>query len=136
MKEKIHFLYLLSLLTVLTLIVNTCTSIKSVPVESVKLDSVRIVDYKRDSVFVKDSVFVREKGDTVFLDRWRTVYRETTRVDTALVVRTDTIQKVVNVPRTLSKIEMLKMNIGTGVLWAAGIIGAVALFILFRKFLK
>lgn len=46
---------------------------------------------KSDSVLVRDSVFIREKSDTVFYTKYRTVYKERLRVDT--VVRCDTIYR-------------------------------------------
>jgi hypothetical protein len=60
-----------------------------------------------DSVFVHDSVYVREAGDTVFLSRWRTCWRERTVHDTVVERLTDTIrmtetlevEKTVEVPK-------------------------------------
>ena len=42
-----------------------------------------------DSIVLRDSIFIREKSDTVFYTKYRTVYREMLRVDT--IVRCDTI---------------------------------------------
>ena len=42
-----------------------------------------------DSVVLRDSVFIREKSDTVFYTKYRTVYKELLRVDT--IVRCDTL---------------------------------------------
>ena len=42
-----------------------------------------------DSVIVRDSVFVKEKSDTVFYTKYRTLYKERLRVDT--IVRCDTV---------------------------------------------
>jgi hypothetical protein len=47
--------------------------------------------FKSDSVLVRDSVLIREKSDTVFYTKYRTVYKERLRVDT--VVRCDTIYR-------------------------------------------
>lgn len=60
-----------------------------------------------DSVFVHDSVYVREAGDTVFLTRWRTCWRERTVHDTVVERLTDTVritdtvevEKTVEVPK-------------------------------------
>lgn len=49
----------------------------------------------RDSVFLCDSVLVRERADTVFLTRTRTLYRERVRTDT--LWRSDTVVCVKNV---------------------------------------
>ena len=52
----------------------SCKTIKYVPVESVKTEyRDKIV---RDSIFRYDSIIIREKGDTVFLERYRYLFRD------------------------------------------------------------
>ena len=112
----------------------SCTRVQYVPVESVKTDSVRVDDVQRDSIYVQDSVIVREKADTIYVTRWRTEYREALRVDTFEIIRTDSIQNIVEVERKLTWLEQTQMDIGRGVMWAIPII--IALWLLYRKFLK
>lgn len=112
----------------------SCARVQYVPVENVKTDSVRVIDIQRDSIFIQDSVIVREKADTIFVTRWRTEYREALRVDTVQIVRTDSIQNIVEVERKLTKLQQTQMDIGRGVMWAVPII--IALWLLYRKFLK
>ena len=47
----------------------------------------------RDSIFMCDSIFVRERADTVFLTRYRTLYREKVRRDTIAVCDTIYVEK-------------------------------------------
>lgn len=124
------------LLAVTAIALCSCAPTRYVPVETVKVDSVRVVEVMRDSVFVKDSVFVREKNDTVFLTKWHTVYREVLRVDTFQVLRVDSINTVVEVEKKLTKIQQLKMDVGAGVLYAVPILIVVGLYILYRKLKK
>lgn len=49
--------------------------------------------HTRDSIFLHDSVRVRESADTVFVTRIRTLYRDRLRTDTLLMC--DTVTKVV-----------------------------------------
>lgn len=46
----------------------------------------------RDSIYLHDSVFVRIRADTVYLERWHTRWRdrETVRTDTVRVLSTTT----------------------------------------------
>ncbi len=122
------------LLAVALMAMCSCSTVKYVPVENVRIDSVRVTDIMHDSIHVRDSVLIHEKADTVFVTRWRTEYREALRVDTVHVVRTDSVQKVVAVPRELTRAQRLKMDVGGGVLWAIPIM--LALYVLYRKFLK
>ena len=51
---------------------------------------------RRDSIYLHDSIFVRIRADTVWLEKWHTRWRdrETIRTDTITneVIRTETVQ--------------------------------------------
>lgn len=117
-------------------LVCSCSTVKYIPVETLKMDSVRVVDIQRDSVYIADTTIIREKADTVYITRWRTEYKEALRVDTVQVVRTDSIQTIVEVEKKLTKVQQLKMDVGAGVLYAVPILIAVGLFVLYRKLKK
>lgn len=124
----------LFLLFVLTFFVNACTTTKYVPVESVHVDSVYIARVERDSIYERDSVFVAVKADTVFVSKVQYRYRDRIVRDTLSVVQRDTITRVIEVEKRLSRSERLKMDVGGGVLWALPII--IALYILYRRLKK
>ena len=75
--------------TMLTLC--SCTRTIYVPQVSVERDSIYLHTHTRDSIWIHDSVTIKEKGDTVWLTRWRTEYRDRILIDTAYIERTDTI---------------------------------------------
>lgn len=107
-----------------------------VPVETVKTEVVKELEVQRDSIYVLDSVFVRQANDTVFLTKWRAEYKEALRVDTFNIVKIDSINTIVEVEKKLTKWQNTKMSIGTGVLYAVPILIAVGLFVLYRKLKK
>ena len=107
-----------------------------VPVETVRTEIERVVDIQRDSIYVMDSVFVREAHDTVYITRWRTEYREALRIDTLNIELIDTLYRIVEVEKKLTKIQQTKMDVGTGVLYAVPILIAIGLYILYRKLKK
>lgn len=90
---------------------------------------------KRDSVkfYDRDSIFVREKGDTIYkyVEKWK--YRDRVRVDTILQVRVDSVAveriKEVKIEKPLSWWQSFKI----GAFW--WLCGAVVLLLLwtFRK---
>lgn len=71
---------------------------------------------KVDRVIVRDSIYIRERGDTIFYERWH-VSRETLH-DTIRVCQIDTIrvpvfvEKEVEVERELTTFETIKMKVG------------------------
>ena len=107
-----------------------------VPVETVRVETERVVDIQRDSIYVLDSVFVREAHDTVYITKWRTEFKEALRVDTFNIVKIDSINTIVEVEKKLTKWQQTKMDVGAGVLYAVPILIAVGLFILYRKLKK
>ena len=81
-----------------------------VPIESVRYDSVMIEKLMRDSVFVRDSVYLKEKGDTVFKYKDRFVYVYKNRVDTFFAEKIREIEVPVPVERKLTWWEVVKME--------------------------
>ena len=80
------------------------------PVESVRQDTVYVNRLQRDSVYVADSVFVREKGDTVQIVRTRYIDRFRNRTDTLRMVSNDTIRVPYPVERELTKWQEFRLK--------------------------
>lgn len=99
---------------ILFIIVVLCSSCRTqyIPVESI----VTRTEYKdrvqRDSVHVHDSIYIREKDDTVFIDRWHTEYKDRLLRDTTCINKTDSIQIPYPVERKLSRWESFKLQVG------------------------
>lgn len=123
------------LLALLLILVCSCRT-QYVPVETVKTETERVVDIKRDSIYVLDSVFVREAHDTIYITKWRTEYKEALRIDTLNIERIDTLNTIVEVEKKLTKWQQTKMDVGAGVMYAVPILIAVGLFVLYRKLKK
>lgn len=105
-----------------------------VPVETVRTEVVKELEIQRDSIYVLDSVFVRSKADTVFVERWRVEYKEALRVDTLHIVERDSTNNVVEIDRPLTKWQQVKMDVGLGTMIALPLL--VALYILYRRLKK
>lgn len=105
-----------------------------VPVETVSTEVVKELEIQRDSIYVLDSVFVRSKADTVFVERWRVEYKEALRVDTLHIVERDSTNNVVEIERPLTKWQQVKMDVGLGTMIALPLL--VALYILYRRLKK
>lgn len=114
----------------------SCARVQYVPVESIKTDSVRVVDVQRDSIYVQDSVIVREKADTIFVTRWRTEYRDRVVRDTVFESRVDSVQNVVEVERDFTPWESICFSLGRVMLTIGAFILVYKLYILFRKLRK
>ena len=103
-----------------------------VPVESVRYDSLMIEKLIRDSVFVRDSVYVQEKGDTIYKYKDKYVYVYKNRVDTFFAEKIREKEVPVPVERKLTWWERVKLEYAE---WVFGMIVAIALVYALRQWL-
>lgn len=103
-------LWLLLLLAVLSL--ASCKQVQYVPVETVRLDSIYLTQIQRDSIYKYDSIYVRDKGDTVFVDRYKYMFVDKLKRDTMYLSRIDTIRIPYPVEKKLSRWEQLRLDVG------------------------
>ena len=68
-----------------------CKSIEYVPVVEHKTDTTYITKNHRDSIYVHDSTYIHERGDTVWIERWHTRWRDVYQIDTIYQGTHDTI---------------------------------------------
>ena len=99
------------LLSVCLMIVS-CRSVKYVPVETVKTDSVYVNKVQRDSIRLQDSIFVFVKGDTVRIEKYKYLYRDRVVVDTVYKVQCDTIRVPYPVEKPLTRWQRWKLDLG------------------------
>lgn len=109
---RMFSIIILGMIVAVILSMCSCTRTMYVPVTSVQHDSIYLHTHSRDSIVVRDSVTIREKGDTIWLTRWRIEYRDRIRIDTAYIERRDSFAVPYPVERKLSRKEMLYMSAG------------------------
>lgn len=132
-EERLHLLIKRAVVHVLTLIVGmvimlamcalfgSCTITKYVQVPEYHTDTLRQVTVRHDSVMVRDSIHVSEKGDTVRIERWHTQYRDRWHTDTLYQSKRDSIPYPVEVtkevPSELTWWQQTRLHVGGIVLW-------------------
>lgn len=81
----------LSLLSLVLLLLYSCTNTHYIPVETTVIDTLRITKIQRDSVYCRDSIFVDKyrNGDTVY------IVKTNTRIMYKNVYHNDTIYRSV-----------------------------------------
>lgn len=96
---------------------------------------------QRDSIFVKDSIYMWMQGDTIYKEKISVIYKDRWRdrylCDT--VIKTDSVRVPYPVERQLTKWESFKQQLGTYTVIAAmiGILAVIImLFMAIRKWIK
>lgn len=107
----------------------SCRSIEYVPVETVRTKTEYRDHWLRDSIHVRDSVFMFAKGDTIYRERFHAVYKDRLVKDTTYINKTDTIRIPYPVDRQLSRWESIKMELGG---WGFGVLIMVIVIIISR----
>lgn len=104
------------LLLLIVIIVSSCRSFEYIPTETIKSDSTYHAVKHRDSIYIKDSIYidVQRAQDTVYRyeTKWRTIYKDVFRVDTFYVTERDSIPYMVEVEKKLNRWEQVKQTIG------------------------
>lgn len=91
-----------------------CSTIRYIDREVVVHDTTKVI--VRDSLhfYDRDSVFVKEKGDTVYIYKEKVRYRDRWHTDTLVRVRVDSVavyqDKIVEVEKPLSAWQRLKIG--------------------------
>ena len=118
---------LAAVVVVVVLTLCGCKSVEYVAVPQQHTDTLIITKHQRDSIFLKDSTHVSEKGDTVRIEHWRTQFVKKEVHDTTYIATHDTIpapypvEVVKEVEKDLSWWQQTRISIGGVVLWLIGI---------------
>ena len=104
----------------MTLLLGSCKvkeKIVEVPIPQIKTEIKYIDKVKYDSIYLKDSVYIIQKGDTIYNNKLAYRYKYKYLKDTIIVNETDTIiklQKVteIKVKNQLNVVQKILMYIG------------------------
>lgn len=105
-----------SLISILLIIVFcSCTSTKyiEVPVDRVKIEYRNSVSI--DTIYRNDSTIIRENGDTVFLEKYKYIYKVKELKDTVNITDTITVVNTVEVTKEVNKLynwQIVLMTLG------------------------
>lgn len=111
-----------------------CETVRYVQVPITHTDTLWKSTMTHDSVYVRDSIHIKEKGDTVWIDRWHTKFVSKEMHDTLYKSRVDTvgvpypIEKMVE--KELSWWQKVKMWMGV---WFMVLIGVAVVWVVCIK---
>ena len=110
-------LKILFFLLFLTIVISckTTTKVVEIPVETIKTEYIEQIKY--DSIYHKDSIYIMQKGDTIYNNKVQYLYKYKYLRDTINIA--DTIPKIVTVKDTqyINKLytwQKLLITIGIG----------------------
>jgi hypothetical protein len=106
-----------------------CTTTKYVPVIEHHTDTVRVVKVQHDSLVLKDSVYIHDKGDTILIEKWHTQYRDRWRTDTIYQSKRDSIpypvEVIKEVPAQLTWWQQTRLHLANIVLWLLVVLAVI-----------
>ena len=115
------------LIVALGITMCSCTRTVYVPQTSIQRDSIYITQYKRDSIYMHDSIFQWLKADTLIVEKWHTKYIERLATDTLYIEKNDTIRESYPIEKPLSTLQKTWMNLGK---FSAGVVFCAIFLIL------
>lgn len=114
----------ISMLVFIIFMLVSCRT-EYIPVESVRYDSIYFAKLQKDSIYIQDSIYIKEKGDTVFVDKFKYIYKYVNLQDTCYIEKKDSILIPYPVERKLTWWERKTQNLGD---WVAELIIIVILY--------
>ena len=121
-----------SIFTILLLcFCSSCKTPQYIPVETVKTEYRD--NYVRDSIYFRDSVFVKERGDTLIMEKYSYLYRDKIVRDS--IFKTDTIR----IPYPVEVIKQVKKPLSSWQsfqVWCGRIALIILLFLIVYFVLK
>ena len=107
-----------------------CKTIDCIP-ETIVKDSIR-TEYKLDSTYIyeKDSIFIKEKADTVFVEKYITRYKDVMKIERDTIYQDN---KVVEVKVEQYVPQWIKWLAGIGGLFIVLVLVKIGLWV-YRKF--
>ena len=120
----------------MTLLLGSCKvkeKIVEVPIPQIKTEIKYIDKVKYDSIYLKDSVYIIQKGDTIYNNKVAYRYKYKYLKDTIIVNKTDTITKLQKVTEIKVKNQL---NIVQKVLMYIGLFSILLFLIILYKHFK
>ena len=135
-KNRLIWWFLLGLnLGILLASLTSCKGVEYIQVPVVHTDTVYQSKLVHDSIYQHDSITIRERGDSVWVERWHTRYIERERTDTVYKSIRDSIpypvEKRIEVPAQLSWWQQTRLHMANILLWFLLIL-AIIKFIKFK----
>lgn len=121
-------------------LMSSCRSVRVIEKAIVKTDTVNTLKIQIDSIYVNDSIYIREvvRGDTVHIttDRWHTRWRDRILYDSVYIAQRDTVTVTTTreVPRKLSGWQWFQIWAGRLALLAIAL--AAGVVIVRRRFFR
>lgn len=95
--QAVGFILMIVLGLALCALLGSCTTTKYVQVPVVHNDTTIVTKHQRDSIWLHDSTYIKEKGDTVRIEKWHTKYIEKQVHDTLYQSKVDSVPYPVEV---------------------------------------
>lgn len=103
-------------LLLILLLLSGCRSIPHSSVVEHRIDTIYLTKHLKDSIYINDSIYIKDGGDTVWVEKWHNKYITKELHDTAYVATHDTVPSPypveVKVPSELSWWQRVRMTLG------------------------
>jgi hypothetical protein len=127
--QAVAFIVMLIVGLALCALFGSCTTTKYVPVPEYHTDTVRISHNTSDSIYVHDSTYIKEAGDTILIEKWHTKWRDRIVRDTIYQSKRDSIPYPVEVtkevPVKLTPWQQFRIHLANILLYLILIVGII-----------
>lgn len=123
-----RWLIYLIILPTLAICFASCRT-QYIPIETVRTEYKTRDSVRFDSIYRHDSITMYVRGDTVYKEKYKYLYRYLTISKADTIIRADSIQIPFPIEKKLTRWQSLKMELGG---WAFGIIAIFIMAVIVR----
>lgn len=132
--RRLTLMAIIGLLWMLTLLsLAGCSPVRYVPIETVRTEYRMRDSVRHDSIHVIDSVTMMQKGDTVYKEKYKYMYKYLFLNRTDTVISRDTVQVPYPVEKELTRWQSVKIEFGGA---AIGALLALVVIRVARRFIS
>lgn len=110
-EDKVHLMWWLIFWSAILLFFCSCATDR-IPVERVKIVERMRDSIRYDSVYIHDSTYIYDRGETIYQYKQNTEYRYLFVNKTDTVIKVDSIPYIVTVEKELSLWQQFKIDFG------------------------
>ena len=136
-KKSLLLIAAIAAAAIAIILFDSCKSVQYVPVPEYHTVTVTKTDtfIQKDSVFCHDSVYIHQKGDTVWFEKWHTKYIDKVRdvVRTDSFIKRDSIPVPYPVERKLTKWEQTKIDWGGEAIIAVIVVFFIIIWLIIKR---
>lgn len=103
--NKAFILLFVTIMAIIVIICSSCAQIREIPTEKITYRDRVVEKIKIDSIYQYDSIYLERISDTIYMNRYKYMYKYKMLRDTAYISKIDSIPYTIEVVKEVNKLN-------------------------------